>query len=515
MRSIRNIMTSLLAAAAIASGVQAQVNDPAVLTSENYSGTGAYWGARGEDTTTYVPCWAVANGGTQMRLNTITLGLYRNSTAVDVGLEVTVRNMTYDPTVAGSAAYGIGSVVATGTASLTANTAGYAVISTLTWTWGSTDPTTRPVINLQTVQNGPNGWGGYWIGVRWTGANAADTSNGMMVTNDPTVGTCPNRFGLYTTSTASFAYAYYFGTTTGTDGVTRENPAHFYVDCAGLVTDAGTPGADYVYGETCLANRASYWKPYDTTTGTAYTFYSSNFVTASAGQALKPTSVSLSLWRQGSVATPAPAVDVELALCKMTWDATNSVYGVGDVVATSTVHLNSRTDISSEKAVWNIPAGTVSVPLNTDNAANAGLGGYWVRGRFLNTTLSAAQGVEIGYRPNLGSSFNSFCMFDATNTLLYYTFGQFNSTYTATDGSTAYYVKPSRFLTDVHGAITSATPPCPADLNHDGVVNGADLGIMLGSWGACVGCPADLNADGVVNGADLGLLLGAWGACPQ
>jgi hypothetical protein len=52
----------------------------------------------------------------------------------------------------------------------------------------------------------------------------------------------------------------------------------------------------------------------------------------------------------------------------------------------------------------------------------------------------------------------------------------------------------------------------PADLNADGVVNGADLGLLLGAWGpvgACAG--ADLNGDGVVDGADLGLLLGAWG----
>jgi hypothetical protein len=60
-----------------------------------------------------------------------------------------------------------------------------------------------------------------------------------------------------------------------------------------------------------------------------------------------------------------------------------------------------------------------------------------------------------------------------------------------------------------------AAPPCPADLNNDGVVNGADLGLMLGSWGVCPApCKADLNSDGIVNGADLGLLLGAWGVCP-
>ncbi|MBX3354061.1 MAG: hypothetical protein KF724_00005, partial [Phycisphaeraceae bacterium] len=57
-------------------------------------------------------------------------------------------------------------------------------------------------------------------------------------------------------------------------------------------------------------------------------------------------------------------------------------------------------------------------------------------------------------------------------------------------------------------------PPCLADLNDDGVVNGADLGTLLGSWGACPGCEADLNGDGTVDGADLGTLLGAWGSCP-
>lgn len=56
--------------------------------------------------------------------------------------------------------------------------------------------------------------------------------------------------------------------------------------------------------------------------------------------------------------------------------------------------------------------------------------------------------------------------------------------------------------------------PCLADLTGDGIVNGADLGTLLGSWGACPGCEADLDGDGVVNGADLGTLLGAWGECP-
>jgi hypothetical protein len=57
---------------------------------------------------------------------------------------------------------------------------------------------------------------------------------------------------------------------------------------------------------------------------------------------------------------------------------------------------------------------------------------------------------------------------------------------------------------------------CPADLDGDGFVTGADLGGLLGAWGACASpCPADLDGDGFVTGADLGSMLGSWGACPN
>ncbi|MCH2161671.1 MAG: right-handed parallel beta-helix repeat-containing protein [Phycisphaerales bacterium] len=55
-------------------------------------------------------------------------------------------------------------------------------------------------------------------------------------------------------------------------------------------------------------------------------------------------------------------------------------------------------------------------------------------------------------------------------------------------------------------------PDCPADLNGDGVVNAADLGMLLAEWGG--DGSADLNDDGIINAADLGLLLSAWGICP-
>jgi hypothetical protein len=53
---------------------------------------------------------------------------------------------------------------------------------------------------------------------------------------------------------------------------------------------------------------------------------------------------------------------------------------------------------------------------------------------------------------------------------------------------------------------------CPADLDGDGRVTGADLSLVLGGWGQS-GTSADLDGDGVIGGADLALVLGAWGDC--
>ena len=57
--------------------------------------------------------------------------------------------------------------------------------------------------------------------------------------------------------------------------------------------------------------------------------------------------------------------------------------------------------------------------------------------------------------------------------------------------------------------VGEAAPSCrPADLDCDGFVTGADLGILLGAWGTPA---ADLNGNGNTDGADLGILLSEWG----
>jgi subtilisin family serine protease len=67
---------------------------------------------------------------------------------------------------------------------------------------------------------------------------------------------------------------------------------------------------------------------------------------------------------------------------------------------------------------------------------------------------------------------------------------------------------------DVLAALAATPSPLPADLDGDGSVGPADLGILLGAWGACAdcdgGCAADLDGDCAVGAQDLGILLGSW-----
>ncbi len=65
------------------------------------------------------------------------------------------------------------------------------------------------------------------------------------------------------------------------------------------------------------------------------------------------------------------------------------------------------------------------------------------------------------------------------------------------------------------GVMVTLLDPCAADIDGNGVVDGADLGLLLFNWGALteIGGTGDLNCNGIVDGGDLGLLLTAWGEC--
>jgi len=80
------------------------------------------------------------------------------------------------------------------------------------------------------------------------------------------------------------------------------------------------------------------------------------------------------------------------------------------------------------------------------------------------------------------------------------------------------FIRISAGVAALRGPFGEASPEISAaadvravgDLNGDDVVDGADLGRLLGAWGTA-DAAADLNDDGVVDGADLGALLGNWG----
>ena len=72
------------------------------------------------------------------------------------------------------------------------------------------------------------------------------------------------------------------------------------------------------------------------------------------------------------------------------------------------------------------------------------------------------------------------------------------------------------FIVDGDTMRAEVDDACIADLNNDGVVNGVDLSLVLGGWGACEStgpCMGDITGDGYVDGADITFILTEWGSC--
>jgi subtilisin family serine protease len=75
----------------------------------------------------------------------------------------------------------------------------------------------------------------------------------------------------------------------------------------------------------------------------------------------------------------------------------------------------------------------------------------------------------------------------------------------------------SVFQNGLPDAFSALQIPCFITTNLAGdpnIIDGGDLGTLLGLWGPVSSPDADFNDDGFVDGADLGLLLSQWGTCP-
>ncbi len=228
-------MKSLLFAAATVALVATSASNAALV----YGGgteTGSRFNA-GAGAITYMNCFtAVSAGQTQLAVDSAIVGIRRLVTAgalTDVGIKIFAAEMTYDGTNFGRGAnYEIYSSASLG--------AGTASVTQLV----NTGAVSGVTLNLETVSN--VGLGGFWIGVEFTGANAANTANGWRVMNAPTTGASLNAFGVFNNAGSGVFQAFFaFGTPPGS------SPSRMMVDVNGTLVPA--PGALALLGVAGLA----------------------------------------------------------------------------------------------------------------------------------------------------------------------------------------------------------------------------------------------------------------------
>ena len=225
-------MKSLLFATATLALVATSASNAALV----YGGgteTGSRFNA-GAGAIAYMNCFTAIDGTgaqTQLAVDSAIVGIRRLVAAgalTDVGIKIYAAEMTFDGTNYGRGAnYEIYSSASLG--------AGTASVTQLV----NTGAVSGVTLNLETVSSA--GFGGWWIGVEFTGANAANTANGWRVTNAPTTGASLNAFGAFNNAGSGVFQAFFaFGTPPGS------SPSRLMVDVNGTLVPA--PGAMALLG---------------------------------------------------------------------------------------------------------------------------------------------------------------------------------------------------------------------------------------------------------------------------
>jgi MYXO-CTERM domain-containing protein len=221
-------MKSLLFATATLALVATSASNAALV----YGGgteTGSRFNA-GAGVVTYMNCFtAVGAGQTQLAVDSAIVGIRRlvaSGALIDVGIKIFAAEMTFDGVNFGRGAnYEIYSSASLG--------AGAASVTQLV----NTGAVSGVTLNLETVSNA--GLGGFWLGIEFTGANAANTANGWRVVNGPTTGASINGFGMFNYQASGAFQAFY---TLGAS----PTPSRFMVDVNGTLVPA--PGAMALLG---------------------------------------------------------------------------------------------------------------------------------------------------------------------------------------------------------------------------------------------------------------------------
>jgi hypothetical protein len=231
--------TVSLAAGALALAVAASSN--AALVYGGGTETGNRYNPAAANVITYMNCFtAVTAGQTQLSLESAVVGIRRflfQGALVDVGVNIYAAEMTFDGTNFGRGA----NYLLYSTASLGGGTASYTqLVST-------GDVTSQNIVlNLETASNA--GFGGWWIGVEFTGANGFNTNNGWRIVNAPTTGASINGFGLFNfQGSGAFQSFFAFGSPPGSAA------SRMMVDVNGTLVPA--PGAIALLGVAGLVAR--------------------------------------------------------------------------------------------------------------------------------------------------------------------------------------------------------------------------------------------------------------------
>ena len=116
----------------------------------------------------------------------------------------------------------------------------------------------------------------------------------------------------------------------------------------------------------------------------------------------------------------------------------------------------------------------------------------WVRTSGSHTVTSGSNCTASGFSAPLNSTSTSFTWVVPASTA----------------GTTVPFFCSPHCSSGMKGTIIVRPPAIPGDFDGNGVVNGADLGTLLGAWNQPG--PTDINGDGTTNGSDLGILLGNW-----